>query len=78
MTHVTRAAGAGAGALPTWQMLARAFRHEGVDTCFALLGDANMNWATALADLGTRMIHVRHEHSAVAAAMAWARKTGRV
>lgn len=62
----------------TYQVLAGAFRQEGVDTCFALLGDANMNWATALSGLGARMVYVRDEHCAVAAAMAWARKTGDV
>jgi thiamine pyrophosphate-dependent acetolactate synthase large subunit-like protein len=40
------------------------------------LGDANMNVATRLSGLGCRMVYVRHEHCAVAAAMAWARKTG--
>lgn len=62
----------------TYQVLAEAFSQEGVTTCFALLGDANMNWATTLAGLGTRMIYVRHEHCAVASAMAYARKTGDV
>lgn len=62
----------------TYQVLAEAFVQEGVTTCFALLGDANMNWATTLAGLGTRMIYVRHEHCAVASAMAYARKTGDV
>lgn len=62
----------------TFEVLAAAFRQEGVATCFALLGDANMNWATTLAGLGTRMVYVRHEHCAVAAAMAYARKTGEV
>lgn len=61
-----------------FEVLAEVFRREGVETCFALLGDANMNWATTLAGLGTRMIYVRHEHCAVAAAMAYARKTGEV
>src|SRR5688572_19418371 len=37
-----------------------------------------MNWATRLADYGCRMIYVRHEHCAVAAAMAFARKTGEI
>ena len=32
----------------TYDILARSFRQEGVQTCFALLGDANMNWATRL------------------------------
>ena len=61
-----------------YEALADGFVAEGVDTCFALLGDANMNWATALAGRGARMVYVRHEHCAVAAATAWARKTGRV
>ena len=59
-----------------YDILARSFAQEDVTTCFALLGDANMNWATRLGQLGCRMIHVRHEHCAVAAAMAYARKTG--
>lgn len=56
------------------EVLAQAFRQEGVRDCFALLGDANMNWAASLAALGVRMLYVRHEHCAVAAAMAYARK----
>ena len=51
---------------------------KGVDTAFALLGDANMNFATRLAEQGCRFIYVRHEHCAVAAAMAFARKSGEV
>ena len=58
-----------------FDVLADAFVQEEVKTCFALLGDANMNWATRLAERGCRMIYVRHEHCAVAAAMAYARKT---
>ena len=55
-------------------ILAQAFMQEDVSTCFALLGDANMNWAARLSAQGCRMIYVRHEHCAVAAAMAYARK----
>lgn len=61
-----------------YDVLAQAFMQEGVRTCFALLGDANMNWAARLAEHGCRMIYVRHEHCAVAAAMAYARKSGDV
>ncbi|MFN3661775.1 thiamine pyrophosphate-binding protein [Yoonia sp.] len=61
-----------------FESLAESFTREGVETCFALLGDANMNWATTLAEQSTRMIYVRHEHCAVAAATAYARKTGKV
>ena len=61
-----------------YDILARAFSQEGVQACFALLGDANMNWAARLSAHGCRMIYVRHEHCAVAAAMAYARKSGEV
>lgn len=64
--------------LHVYDVLAQTFMQEGVETCFALLGDANMNWAARLADQGCRMVYVRHEHCAVAAAMAYARKTGDV
>ncbi|MEM9605394.1 MAG: thiamine pyrophosphate-dependent enzyme [Pseudomonadota bacterium] len=57
-----------------YDTLARAFRQENVHTCFALLGDANMKWAARLAEQGCQMLYVRHEHCAVAAAMAYARK----
>jgi len=61
-----------------YDVLAQSFAQEEVKTCFALLGDANMNWAARLAAAGCRMLYVRHEHCAVAAAMAWTRKTGEV
>ena len=61
-----------------YDVLAKAFIQEGVDTCFALMGDANMNWAARLAQQGCRMVYVRHEHCAVGAAMAYARKTSEV
>ena len=61
-----------------YDVLARAFVQEGVSTCFTLMGDANMNWAARLAQQGCRMVYVRHEHCAVGAAMAYARKTSDV
>ncbi len=61
-----------------YELLSRAFVQERVETCFALLGDGNMKWASCLSALGTRMIYVRHEHCAVAAAMAYSRKTGNI
>jgi len=61
-----------------YDILARAFMQEDVQTCFALLGDANMNWAARLSEQGCRMVYVRHEHCALAAAMAYARKTSDV
>ena len=58
-----------------YDILAQVFTQEGVTNCFALLGDANMNWATRLKEQGCQLTYVRHEHCAVAAAMAYARKT---
>lgn len=59
--------------MKVYEVLAEVFRRERVDTCFALLGDANMNWATILSDKGARMVYLRHEHCAVSAAMSYAR-----
>jgi len=61
-----------------YDVLAKAFIQEGVSNCFTLMGDANMNWAAKLAQQGCRMVYVRHEHCAVGAAMAYARKTSEV
>jgi len=41
-------------------------------------GDANMNWAARLSEEGCRMVYVRHEHCALAAAMAYSRKNWEV
>src|SRR5215210_8593393 len=61
-----------------YEVLAKTFIQEGVSTCFTLMGDANMNWAARLAQQGCRMVYVRHEHCAVASAMAYARKSADV
>jgi len=37
--------------LPMYEMLARAFASEGVDTVFNLMGDGNMHWATAMSKI---------------------------
>jgi acetolactate synthase I/II/III large subunit len=64
--------------LPAYEVLARAFVAEGVDTLFTLMGDANMHWANAMAKHnGVRMIHTRHEHCACTAAISYAWATGK-
>ncbi len=63
--------------LHVFDILAQAFAQEKTEACFALMGDANMAFATRLSEQNCRMIYVRHEHCAVAAAMAYARKTGK-
>ena len=44
------------GGVRTYDHLARLFRNEGVTTCFALLGDANMNFATRLDEAGCEIL----------------------
>jgi thiamine pyrophosphate-dependent acetolactate synthase large subunit-like protein len=67
------------GKLKVSDMLARAFAAEGVDHLFTLMGDANMYWSTAMAELpGMKVVHARHEHCAVAMADGYARATGKV
>src|SRR5438132_856871 len=64
--------------LPAYEVLARAFVAEGVDTLFTLMGDANMHWANAMAKRnGVRLIHTRHEHCACTAAISYHWATGR-
>lgn len=63
---------------PVYDVLAEVFWREKVKACFALQGDANMCFATRLADMGCNVIHVRHEHCTVSAATSYARKTGEV
>lgn len=50
----------------------------GTDTIFGLMGDANMLYLAEFQDRGGRFVPVVHEASAVAAADAWSRVTGRV
>ncbi len=60
-------------------VLAQAFRAEGVDTLFTLMGDANMYWSEAMSRIpGMQLVHARHEHCAVAMADGYARGTGKV
>ena len=65
--------------LPIYEMLARAFAGEGVDTLFGLLGDGNMHWASAMSKIdGMRVFHARHEHCACGMAMGYYSATGKV
>ena len=62
-----------------YDVLTQAFAAEGVDTMFALLGDANMHWGAAMARRQkVRVVHARHEHCACAMADGYARATGKV
>ena len=61
-----------------FEFYAELIRHQKVDHCFGLLGDANMQFASKLVDLGVQFTYVQHEHCAIAASMAYARKTGKI
>ena len=65
--------------MPTYVALAHAFAAEGVDHHFALMGDGNMHWVTAMKDIdGMNTYHARHEHCACAMAMGYTSATGKV
>jgi len=65
--------------MPTYVALANAFAAEGVDHHFALMGDGNMHWVTAMKDIeGMNTYHARHEHCACAMAMGYYSATGKV
>lgn len=65
--------------MPTYVALAQAFAAEGVDHHFALMGDGNMHWVTAMKDIdGMNTYHARHEHCACAMAMGYTSATGKV
>ena len=60
-------------------VLAQAFVAERVDLVFTLMGDANMYWSAAMADMpGVRLVHARHEHCACSMAHGYAMATGKV
>jgi len=65
-----------ASGVHTCDVMAQACVAEGVSHAFALLGDGNMHFAASLEAAGCRFTHVRHEHCAVAAAMAYQRVSG--
>jgi acetolactate synthase-1/2/3 large subunit len=64
--------------LPIYEMLAQSFASEGVDHLFNLMGDGNMHWATAMAQIdGMKVFHARHEHCACGMAMGYYSATGK-
>ena len=76
---MSRSETADPAAVPAFRRIADAFAAEGVEACFALLGDGNMNFCAAMAERpNLRMIYARHEQCAVAMAIAYARSSGRM
>ena len=61
-----------------YQALADAFRAEGMDTLFTLMGDGNMHFNNACQHFReVRIVSARHEHCAVMMAAAYREATGR-
>ncbi len=60
------------------QLIARALKHEGVDTVFMLTGGHVLPVIDGCVQEGIRIVDVRHEQAAAHAADAYARLTGRL
>ncbi len=58
--------------MKTYEVLAHAFRAEGVEHAFGIIGDATLQWYAAMAGSGVQMIDTRQETSAVAMAEGYA------
>ena len=60
------------------QMIAKALKHEGVDVVFALTGGHILPILDGCVLEGIRIVDVRHEQTAIHAAEAYSRLTGRL
>jgi thiamine pyrophosphate-dependent acetolactate synthase large subunit-like protein len=68
-----------AGSMKAYQAIPELLGRVGLDTVFGVLGSSNVAWIGHGVDRGgLRLVHVRHEQTAVTAAAAFARVSGRV
>ena len=61
--------------MKVYQRLAQAFKAEGTEAVFGIMGDANMYWYSELDKLGVELVEVRHEGAGLGMADGWARAT---
>ena len=61
--------------MKVYQRLAQAFKAEGTQAVFGIMGDANMYWYSELDKLGVNLVEVRHEGAGLGMADGWARAT---
>src|SRR3954453_20338523 len=61
--------------MKVYQRLAQAFKAEGTQAVFGIMGDANMYWYSELDKLGVQLLEVRHEGAGLGMADGWARST---
>jgi acetolactate synthase I/II/III large subunit len=59
--------------MKVYQRLAEAFKAEGTEAVFGIMGDANMYWYSELDKLGVQLVEVRHEGAGLGMADGWAR-----
>lgn len=64
--------------MKVYQRLAQAFKAEGTEAVFGIMGDANMYWYSELDKLGVELVEVRHEGAGLGMADGWARATHKV
>jgi thiamine pyrophosphate-dependent acetolactate synthase large subunit-like protein len=64
--------------MKVYQRLAQAFKAEGTEAVFGIMGDANMYWYSELDKLGVDLVEVRHEGAGLGMADGWARATHKV
>src|SRR5690348_16557849 len=65
----------GSSDMKVFQRLAQAFKAEGTEAVFGIMGDANMYWYSELDKLGVQLVEVRHEGAGLGMADGWARAT---
>ena len=61
--------------MKVYERLAQAFKAEGTQAVFGIMGDANMYWYSELDKLGVELVEVRHEGAGLGMADGWARAT---
>ena len=59
--------------MKVFQRLAHAFKAEGVDATFGMMGDGNMFWLHEMHKLGIKVHEVRHEGAGLGMADGYAR-----
>ena len=65
--------------MKVYQAIAQAIEEEGIDTLFAVMGDANQDLIVELCENhGVKLIHAKHEQSAVAMADGYTRFSGKI
>ncbi len=64
--------------MKTSEAIAKAFQVEGTEVVFGLMGDANMDWMSDMESSGSRIVAVRNEAAAIAAAAGYSFTTGNV